>query len=471
MALISIMALNSKRRRRLMSLLLAVPLASPLGQVFASTTAEQMYYGFCASCHGQEMSGGLGPALNNNQWKHGATDEDLTRVIKKGVPKAGMPAWEKSLSDDNIRALIILIRERTAQKSAAAIVAAPTDALTAAGYTFSLEKVAEASGELWAMDFLADGRVIATQKSGQLWVFEKDGKAQEITGIPAVWTKGQGGLLQVQRHPDTASGWIYLTLSDPSTKGAMTKVVRGKIEGNRWVGEQTIYSADAAFYTDAGVHFGSRMVFQNDYVFFSVGDRGQQELAQDLSRPNGKIHRLHADGRVPEDNPFAKDKNALPTIWSYGHRNPQGLALQPGTGALWDAEHGPRGGDEVNRINKGANYGWPVVTYGMNYNGTPITGLTHKPGMEQPQHYWVPSIAVSAINFYTGERFPGWRNHLLVASLAKEQLRLLRIDGDKVVADELLLQGRGRIRDVVNGPDGYPYIVTASTIFRLVPKS
>lgn len=463
------MALNFQWQKRL-ARLAALTFASLAGQVLASGNAEQMYNSFCASCHGPDMSGGLGPALNNNKWKYGGTDEDLVRVIKKGVPKGGMPAWEKSLSDENIRALVILMRERTYQKS---IAAAPTpkDAVTAAGYTFSLEKVAEAPDELWAMDFLADGRVIATQKSGQLWVFDKDGKPQQITGTPAVWSKGQGGLLQVQRHPDAASGWIYLTFSDPAGKGAMTKVVRGKIEDNRWVGEQTIYSADAKFYTDAGVHFGSRMVFQDDYLFFSIGDRGQQDLAQDLSRPNGKIHRLHADGRVPEDNPFAKDKNALPTIWSYGHRNPQGLALQPGTGTLWDAEHGPRGGDEINRVNKGANYGWPVITYGMNYNGTPITSHTAKPGMEQPQHYWVPSIAVSAINFYTGDRFPSWRNHLLVGSLAKEQLRLLRIDGDKVLSDTLLLQGHGRIRDVVNGPDGYPYLVIAGVVYRLVPKS
>jgi glucose/arabinose dehydrogenase len=414
----------------------------------------------------------LGPALNDDVWKHGSSDADITRVIKQGVPKAGMPAWEKSLSDENIRALIVLIRERGYQKRTGP--ADPTaEELTAAGHTFVLEKVAEAPGELWSMDFLADGRMIAAQKSGQLWVFDKEGKRQEITGIPSVWDKGQGGLLEVRRHPDAAAGWIYLTFSDPAAKGAMTKVVRGKLDGHRWVDQQTIYSADPTFYSDAGVHFGSRLVFQDDYLFFTVGDRGQQDLAQDLGRPNGKIHRLHADGRVPGDNPFVKEKNALPTIWSYGHRNPQGLALQPGSGNLWNAEHGPRGGDEINRVIKGANYGWPIITYGMNYNGTPITGQTHKDGMEQPQHYWVPSIAVSGIEFYTGDRFPSWRNHLLVGSLAKEQMRLIRIEGDKVVADELLFQGRGRIRDVVNGPDGYPYVVmlrVTGTIYRLVPK-
>lgn len=466
------MYIKQMRRLLLRRVWWVVPVLAPQFALAAGPNVEQMYESFCASCHGKDMSGGLGPALNDDVWKHGGTDADITRIIKQGVPKAGMPAWEKSLSDDNIRALIVLIRERGYQQSS------PTNTnaeeLTAAGHTFTLEKVAEAPGELWAMDFLADGRMIATQKSGKLWLFDKTGKREEVTGIPEVWDRGQGGLLEVRRHPDAASGWIYLTFSDPAAKGAMTKVVRGKLDGNRWVEQQTIYGAEPEFYSDAGVHFGSRLVFQGDYLFFSVGDRGQQDLAQDLGRPNGKIHRLHTDGRVPNDNPFAKDKNALPSIWSYGHRNPQGLALQPGNGNLWDAEHGPRGGDEINLVTKGANYGWPVITYGMNYNGTPITGQTHKEGMEQPQHYWVPSIAVSGIDFYEGDRFPAWRNHLLVGSLAKEQLRLVRIEGEKVVADELLIQGRGRIRDVVNGPDGYPYLVMlrgTGGIYRLVPKS
>jgi len=437
------------------------------GKTWAAGSAEQMYQSFCASCHGPDMSGGLAPPLANGQWKYGKTDEEIAQVIKKGIPKVGMPAWEKSLSDADIRALIILIRERVAQGAEKKAAKPQTSTITAAGYSFALEKIAEAPGELWSMDFLADGRIISTQKDGKLWVFDK-GQRTEIKGIPQVWSKSQGGLLEVQQH---TSGWIYLTFSHPDKKGAMTKVVRGKIDGDRWVDEQTIFAADSKFYTDSGVHFGSRLVFQDDYVFFSIGERGQQELAQDLSYPNGKIHRLHLDGRIPADNPFVKDAKALPSIWSYGHRNPQGLALQPGTGLLWDAEHGPRGGDEINLIIKGANYGWPVITYGMNYSGTPITNLTHKEGMEQPKHYWVPSIAVSEIDFYTGERFPNWRGHLLVGSLAKEQLRLVRVDGDKVVGDELLFQGRGRIRDVADGPDGYPYVVIAGDIFRLVPTS
>ena len=293
------MYVQQMRRFLLQRVWWIVPLLIPQISLAAGPNVEQMYESFCASCHGKDMSGGLGPALNDNVWKHGGTDADITRIIKQGVPKAGMPAWEKSLSDDNIRALIVLIRERGYQTSAGSA-NTKADELTAAGYTFTLEKVAEAPGELWAMDFLADGRMIATQKSGKLWVFDNTGKPQEVTGIPSVWDRGQGGLLEVRRHPDAATGWIYLTFADPAAKGAMTKVVRGKLNGNRWVEQETIYSADPKFYSDAGVHFGSRLVFQDDYLFFTVGDRGQQDLAQDLGRPNGKIHRLHTDGRVPE---------------------------------------------------------------------------------------------------------------------------------------------------------------------------
>lgn len=434
-------------------------------------SADEHYQSFCASCHGPDMSGGLGPALNDDKWIHGGSEADIARVIREGVAKAGMPAWGKSLSEADIRALVILIRER-AHAGTSADSGGDRQIYSAAGHKFSLEKVASAPGELWSMDFLDPETIIATQKDGVLWLFKNGERQGPVANVPEVWNNQQGGLLEVQRHPDASSDWIYLTLSDPGKGGAMTKVVRGKLNGLKWVEQQTIFAAAPEFYTDAGVHFGSRMVFQDSYVYFSIGDRGKQELAQDVTYPNGKIHRLHDDGRVPKDNPFANTPRAVTSIWSYGHRNPQGLALQPKTGTLWVAEHGPRGGDEINRIVKGGNFGWPVVTYGMNYNGTPITHQTTKEGIEQPKHYWVPSIAVSEIDFYTGNQFPLWRDHLIIGSLAKEQLRLVRMEGERVVGDELLLQGRGRIRDVADGPDGFPYVVLNKpdgTIYRLVP--
>lgn len=351
------------------------------------------------------------------------------------------------------------------------------EVMTAGGYNFRLETIGDAPGVLWAMDFLPDGSILASQRDGALWLFKAGQRLGPIQNTPAVFHQGQGGLLDVSIHPAYGeNGWIYLTFADPAENGttAMTRVVRGKLDGMSWVSQENIYSAAADFYTSADYHFGSRLIFKDGHIYFSIGDRGQQAQAQDLSRPNGKIHRLHVDGGIPEDNPFVANPQALDSIWSYGHRNPQGLILHPQTDVIWSAEHGPRGGDEINLIKPGLNYGWPLVTYGINYDGSVITELTEKEGMESPRHHWTPSIAVSGIRVYQGDQFPAWRNQLLVASLAAQQLRLVRLEGDKVVGDELLLENLGRIRDVVIGPDGYPYLVFNTPngiIYRLRPSA
>ena len=213
------------------------------------------------------------------------------------------------------------------------------------------------------------------------------------------------------------------------------------------------------------------MFDRKGHLFFSVGDRAHPGDEQDLSHPNGKVYRVYDDGRIPKDNPFVNRPGALPSIWTYGHRNPQGLAFSPVTGELWEAEHGPRGGDELNILHPGHNYGWPVITYGMNYDGTPITDHTAQEGMDQPITYWVPSIAASPIAFYTGNRFPQWKNNLFVGSLAAQELRRLVIEGHAVTHQEILFKGIGRVRDVVNAPDGYLYIVLnqPNRIERLAP--
>lgn len=350
----------------------------------------------------------------------------------------------------------------------------PTATISAGGHDFRLEAVGNAPGVLWSMDFLPDGSLVATQREGRLWLFKDGKRLGPVTGIPEVWAEQPAGLLGVRAHPDYAdNGWLYLAFSDPGSDGGiMTRVVRGRIEGLQWVNQEDIYRASTEHYTDGYAHFGGRLLFRDGYLYFSVGDRLQQDLAQDPAYPFGKIHRLHDDGRVPEDNPFVDDENALGSIWSYGHREPQGMALQPDTGALWSAEHGPRGGDELNLIHRGYNYGWPVVSHGTEYDGSSISDTPYREGMEPPRHHWNPSIAVSEVEFYTGEHFPRWRNHLLVASLAARQLRLVRIEGDRVVDDRLLLGNLGRIRDVVNGPDGHLYLVFNNpngAIYRLVP--
>jgi aldose sugar dehydrogenase len=342
-------------------------------------------------------------------------------------------------------------------------------------HAFKLETVVEGLETPWSVAFLPDGRMLVTEKPGRLRVVEK-GRLQPrpIQGTPEVWARGQGGLLDVAVHPDYArNGWIYLSYSDPGENGsAMTAIVRGRLREGRFVEQQTIFRAPAGLYRTGGVHFGCRLVFDGKgYLFFSIGERGHKEDAQDLSRPNGKVHRLHDDGRVPEDNPFVGREGALPGIWSYGNRNPQGLARHPETGALWESEHGPRGGDELNLLQPGRNYGWPLITHGMNYDGTPMTDRTAQEGLEQPVLHWTPSIAVSAIDFYTGNRFPQWKNHLFVGALAWQELRRLVIEDGRVVHQEVLFKDVGRVRDVVSGPDGSLYVVFngPDRVARLVP--
>jgi glucose/arabinose dehydrogenase len=344
--------------------------------------------------------------------------------------------------------------------------------LDAAGQHFRLERLGEAPGELWTIEFLGHGAIVATQKKGTLWLF-KDGQRLAIEGTPLVSTLGQGGLLTVAKHPDyERNGWLYLSYTEAAPGGAMTRIVRGRLSGLRWVDEELIWAAPASLYTNAGEHFGGRLTFADDYLFFSVGERGRQDLAQDLSLPMGKIHRLHTDGRVPADNPFRSDPNAVPSIYSLGHRNPQGLAVNRRDGSLWATEHGPMGGDEVNHIVAGRNYGWPLVTFGKNYDGTVVSELTEKAGITAPAIHYTPSIAVSGITFYDAARFPAWRGKLLLGSLAYQQLHVLTIDGEKVTRDEIAFADLGRIRDVTVDPDGYPCVVLNNpngAMYRLVP--
>ncbi len=354
--------------------------------------------------------------------------------------------------------------------------ASPT-VFTAAGYRFALEKVAEVPSELWGMAFLPDGTLLITQKSGQLLLLKDGHRIARVDGIPSVWNGAQGGLMDVKPHPDYATnGWIYLTYSDPGPDNstAMTRVVRGKLDGLRWVQQQDIYRAPARFYSENYAHFGSRVAFADGYVFISVGERQHSEHAQSLAHPYGKIHRVHDDGRVPSDNPFVGRGDALPSIWSLGHRNPQGMTRHPRTGAIWSAEHGPAGGDEINLIRKGFNYGWPLVSFGTHYDGRPVSDSPYKEGIEPPVHHFTPSIAISQIEFYRGSQFPEWRDQLLVASLGRQELHLLRLRDSKVVEDHVLFKGYGRIRDVAVGPDGYPYLLLnrfSAGIYRLKPAT
>jgi glucose/arabinose dehydrogenase len=328
----------------------------------------------------------------------------------------------------------------------------------------------------WALAFLPDGRMLVTERPGRLRVIA-DGRLQReaISGVPSVFAKGQGGLLDVVLHPDYANnGWLYLSFSAPRQGGAHTAVVRARLDGNRLVDLEPIF--DGKNVARGGSHFGSRLAFGGDgKLYITVGERGNGDRAQELDSHNGTTIRLNDDGSVPGDNPFINTAGALPEIFSYGHRNAQGLARHPDSGAVWLNEHGPQGGDEINIVKAGVNYGWPVITYGRSYSGFRIGEGSEKPGMAQPLLHWTPSIAPSGMAFYTGDKFPAWRGNLFVGSLKFRHLVRLELDGERVVAQERLLENVfGRVRDVRQGPDGLLYVLTDAddgALIRLEPAA
>ena len=314
----------------------------------------------------------------------------------------------------------------------------------------------------WGIAFLPDQRMLVTDRIGNLWIIAKDGtdKVKVIGEVPNVRSKGQGGMLDVEVHPNFSNNsYIYLIYSDVLDNKSHTSLIRAKLVNNRLIDSQVIFKPEEKFFTKKAIHFGSRIVFDDEgFIYFSIGDRGNRDLAQNLEMPNGKMYRIHDDGTIPIDNPFYYTKGAIQSIWSYGHRNAQGLAIHPLTRQLWEAEHGPRGGDEVNIILKGHNYGWPVITYGKNYSGTIISRFTHKEGMDQPVFHWTPSIAVCGIAFYDGDQFPEWKNNLLATSLKFERLHRIELDGLNMVKDEIIYEPGSRVRDVEIGPNGMIYV-------------
>lgn len=324
--------------------------------------------------------------------------------------------------------------------------------------------VAEGLEHPWGVAFLPDGRALVTERPGRLRMVGADGKVgAPLAGVPAVSATGQGGLLDVQLDPDFAKNrFVYLSYAEPREGGNGTAVARGTLTERGLDGVQVIFRQDVTI--NGRHHFGSRLVFDRQgRLFVTLGDRNSERArAQTLDSHIGKVVRIERDGKVPADNPFVGRADAKPEIWSYGHRNVQGAALHPVTGELWTNEHGPRGGDELNRTLAGLNYGWPKVTYGVEYSGRTISESATAPGIEPPVHYWVPSIATSGLLFYTGDKFPKWKGNAFVGGLASQQLSRLEMDGNEVVREEVLLKGvlNQRVRDVEQGPDGYLYLLT-----------
>lgn len=374
---------------------------------------------------------------------------------------------------------VFLGRRRLLTASAAAAVAAPAivraqQVLRSSKASYSLRMLTLDLEQPWGMAFLPDGRLLITERPGRLRIFA-NGRLERapVGGLPKVYARGQGGLLDVCLHPDFArNARLYLTYSGEGEGGAATVLARAEFRNNALVGVQPIFEALPR--TSGGLHFGSRVAFDRaGLLYVTCGERYQMQRAQNLADLGGKVVRLRDDGTVPPDNPFVGREGARPEIFTYGHRNPQGMAMHPGTGRIWLVEHGPRGGDELNLLKAGANYGWPRATHGIDYSGSTISPNKSLPGMEDPVRVWVPSISPSGLAFYTGDRFPGWKGSVFTGALSDNALIRIELDGDRYVGEErLLVDLLPYIRDVRQGPDGLLYVVThtdSGGLYRLEP--
>jgi len=425
---------------------------------------EVIYAEYCESCHGVDMAGGQAPSMADDNWEYGGKDEDIRRIVAQGIDEAGMPAFDDAISAEGVTDLIAYIRE-----------GGSIDHVPSVQDQVQIEDWATDLDEPWGVHFIADDTALVTEKSGQLWQVSSNSRA-EIKGIPASVDKRQGGLLDVATDPDYAeNGWVYLSYShadEDDAKNLMTKISRGKIVDGKWTNEQTLFQARPEDYINSGHHFGSRITFDNQgHLYFGIGDRGKKEMAQDLTKPNGKIHRIMRDGSIPKDNPFVETEGAYPSIFTYGNRNPQGTIVHPETGVIWETEHGPKGGDELNSLRPGANYGWPKISYGRNYNGTVLTPHTALPLMAQPVSQWTPSIAVCGLDVYTGDLFPQWKGRLMAGALKYQTVRLIEVKGEDYISEATLIKDEGRVRDVTTGLDGAIYVALPKRIVRITPAS
>lgn len=471
-----------------------------------SLNVPRLWAQSCISCHADDASKDLrdltGIAV-------GDIDKAFFDAINHGIEDLAMPAFGDALSQEEIWALTVHIRElqhAAARRRGMGTEIKPanqSDIWTTSRHSFTVEQVLRPNSvEIpWGVEPLPGGGALITDRSGALHVLTSDGTlGPPVRDTPRVRAFGQGGMMDVALDPDyTNNNLVYIAYADPGVSmgrdrrgreriATMTRVDRGRIESNTWVPVNTVYKAPNETYLPTGLHFGTRLVFDDDgHVFIPIGDRGVMEHAQDLSRPNGKIHRVRTDGTVPQDNPFINHEGALDTIYSLGHRNPQGLVMDT-RGRLWDTEHGPRGGDELNLITRAHNYGWPVVSFGINYSGMPFVtpwsdeldvsetdhlhGVGSVNNIEMPKHVWIPSIAACGMAVVTGSTFPAWEGDLLVGGLAMQTVRRVRVDAHgTVLEDEEIFWGEGRVRDVQVGPDGAVWIALErpGRVVRLVP--
>ena len=444
--------------------------------------AKTLYATHCAGCHGANLRGATaGPTLLKAAWKSNDGKETIAHAIRKGVPGTTMVAWENTLSNQQIGDLtnFILAAQNTEEENS---IDSATVFKNTQAYSLKIEKlVASGLKTPWGIEFVNEDSALVTEKTGGLrWLVKGKLLPEPITGLPVAYLgTSTAGLMDIALDPDyRQNGWVYLGVSksngDRQDKKALalTKIIRGKVRNSRWVEEQTLFEAPDSLKVVDGNRWGCRFLFDKDgHLFFTIGDMGRALDSQNPGKATGKVFRINPDGSIPKNNPFVNRKGALPAVYSLGNRNVQGIDQHPATGEIWMTEHGPKGGDELNILKKGANYGWPVITYGVDYDGSIVSDIAEKEGMEQPITYWTPSIAVSAIAFCVSPRFPAWKNNLLVGALGFQELRRLVIVEGRVLAQELLFKGMGRVRDVKFGPDGVLYVLVNNPdeILRITP--
>lgn len=442
----------------------------------STNTPESNYQILCGGCHGEKMN-----AFVDRRWKHGNTREDLFKGIKHGYPDEGMPAFDSAFNDQQIYELADYILTGIKNVSRYTGDDRPvSNIFKTENLTIRLDTVMKGLDVPWGMAFLPGGEMLITDRNGKIYYRRKNGSFALVTGGPQVVSAGQGGLLDVALDPDFKKNrFVYFSYSKEKPddkKLATTAILKAKFDNGRLSQQKDIFIAEP--YSATRHHYGSRMQFDKQgFLYFSVGERGNEKQNPQQLKGNdlGKMHRIKSDGSIPADNPFINTSGARKSIFSFGHRNPQGLAMDQKTGKIWVNEHGPRGGDEINIIEPAKNYGWPEITYGINYNGRPMAPGTKTalPGMEQPFHQWTPSIGPSGMAFVTGRKYKGWEGNIMSGSLRFRYLNRTVIEKGKVIKEEILFKNIGRVRDVRMGPDGYIYIAveTPGTIYRLVPVS
>ncbi|GEM_PF-39329 len=420
--------------------------------------AEKNYENYCAGCHGVKMK-----AFVDRSWRHGDSQAEIMNSIKNGIKKDGMPAYDTTFTELELKELTNYILQGIKETKTYDFSSIVTPTYYETQYfNLKIDTVVSDIEIPWGLKVTEDGTIYFTERKGTLKVKHPDGSVVTIKNTPKVKNQGQGGMLDVALHPNfSENNWIYLSYSKVNEKDrqlSTTSVVRGKIVEDRFTEVEEVF--ELLPYSDTRHHYGSRLVFdEQGYLFISVGDRGNRdENPQSLSKHAGKIHRVHDDGRIPEDNPFYHTQDAVKSIWTYGNRNPQGMVFHEQTKKVIEHEHGPRGGDELNILQKGSNYGWPTVSYGINYNGTLFTDEVDREEFESPINYWIPSIAPCGMAAVNGEKYNEWNGDVLIGSLRYNYVSRVKLDGENVIEEERILKDIGRVRAIEMGKDGYLYV-------------